>query len=400
VRLRLTLLYGVLFLLSGAALLGITYLLVAQEPPLPSGGISAIVLPPGTAPPAGTVPQPGSPQVNQGQMQVGRERNNVLRAFLIQSCISLAIMTVASIGLGWLMAGRVLRPLRTITTAARTISASNLDQRLALGGPNDELKELGDTFDALLGRLNASFDAQRQFAANASHELRTPLTRARTLLEVALSDPQPTIEGLQKACKRTLLAGQQQERLIEALLTLARSERGIDHGEPVDLRAITREALLEVQPLSHSRGLRVDAALDHAPAWGDPRLVERMVTNLVDNAVRHNVREGHIEITTTTRNGRATLCVANSGPLIEPHEVARLLRPFQRLAPDRTAARDGHGLGLAIVHAIATTHDAHLSARPRPGGGLTVEITFPEPAQQSAGTHTVRVPGDLELNPR
>jgi signal transduction histidine kinase len=205
------------------------------------------------------------------------------------------------------------------------------------------------------------------------------------LLEVALTNPRPTIEGLRTTCERALVASQHQERLIEALLTLARSERGIDHGEPVDLRALTDEALLGVQPQAHSRGLRVDTALDHAPVWGDSRLIERLVTNLVDNAVRHNIPGGQIEITTTTKDGRAALRVANSGSVIAPHEVAGLLRPFQRLARDRTAARDGHGLGLAIVHAIATTHDARLDARPRPGGGLEVEITFPEPAHQLVG---------------
>jgi signal transduction histidine kinase len=390
VRLRLTLLYGVLFLLSGAALLGITYLLVAQEPPTPGKEIASIATP---APPADTSP------IYVGQVEIIRERADVLRDFLIQSGVSLAIMTVASIGLGWLVAGRVLRPLRTITAAARTISANNLHERLAMSGPRDELKELGDTFDALLGRLNSSFDAQRQFAANASHELRTPLTRARTLLEVALADPEPTVEGLRRTCERALVAGQHQERLIEALLTLARSERGIDHSEPVDLRAITHEAVLGVQPQAHTRGLRIDTELGDAVVQGDSRLIERLVTNLVDNAVRHNVSEGTIEITTTTTNGDATLRVTNSGPIIAEHDIARLLQPFQRLAPDRTAARDGHGLGLAIVHAIATTHEARLTARPRPGGGLDMEITFPEQAHHGQGASPVRVPADQEQEP-
>jgi signal transduction histidine kinase len=368
VRLRLTLWYGGLFFLSGVGLLTITYLLVAVRPPVVGGDVKF-------APHDGLPPLP--PPTTEMQSQMARLAADVLNEFLVQSGISLTMMTVASIGLGWFVAGRVLRPLRTITTTARTISASNLHERLALSGPDDELKELGDTFDELLGRLQASFDAQRQFAANVSHELRTPLTRARTLLEVALTDPRPTIAGLQQACNRALVANQDQERLIGSLLTLARSEHRIDHGEPVDVRTLAHETLLTFGPQAQSRGLRVDVTLDAAEAWGDPRLIERLITNLVDNAIRHNTSGGRIEVTTTTTNGHAALVVANSGPVIAPHEVARLMRPFQRLAPDRTAARDGHGLGLAIVHAIASTHDAQLIAHPRPDGGLAVRITFP-----------------------
>jgi signal transduction histidine kinase len=375
VRLRLTLLYGGLFLLSGAALLIITYLLVAHQSRQVHVSAGSFDIPSASPGPASAaLPIPAQAQM---QVQIDRNAAAVLHLLFVQSAISLAIMTLVALGLGWLTAGRVLRPLRTITTAARSISANNLDQRLTLRGPNDEVKELGDTIDALLGRLQASFDAQRQFAANASHELRTPLTRARTLLEVALADPQPTIKGLQNACGRALHASQQQERLIEALLTLARSERGVDHVEPVDLRAITHEALLGLGVQARSGGVRISATLDPAQVRGDSRLLERLVANLMDNAVRHNIAGGLIEITTTTRDDRATLQIANSGPVIAPHDIARLLRPFQRLSPDRTANRDGHGLGLAIVHAIAATHDARLTASPRAGGGLQVEITFP-----------------------
>ena len=368
VRLRLTLLYGSLFFVSGAALLAITYVLVANQPPSLIGErdlrISAENLP---------VPL-DRPSPQEVQAQIEQQAADVLREFIVQSGVSLTMMTVVSIGLGWFVAGRVLRPLRTITTTARTISASNLHERLALDGPDDELKELGDTFDQLLGRLEASFAAQRHFAANVSHELRTPLTRARTLLEVALTDPAPTVESLAQACRRALVAGQHQERLIEALLVLARSEHGPVQGEPVDLRQLVDEALLALGP--QLAALRVQADLGEAVTSGDARLVERLVTNLVDNAVRHNVPGGLVEVTTRTTDGRAELVVANTGPVVADHEIDRLMLPFQRQAPDRTTARDGHGLGLAIVHAVATTHEARLTARPRPGGGLRVTVVF------------------------
>jgi signal transduction histidine kinase len=331
----------------------------------------------------------------QMQAMLDRQAAALLHEFVVQSGISLAMMTAVSVGLGWFVAGRVLRPLRTITTTARTISAGNLHERLALSGPHDELKELGDTFDELLGRLQSSFDAQRHFAANVSHELRTPLTRARTLLEVARTDPRPTIEGLQQAIDRALVASRHQERLIEALLTLARSERATNHSEPLDLRTMVQDTLLALEPQAQNRGLSLDAALDPAPAWGDPRLIERLITNLVDNAIRYNAPDGRVQVTTTTRDGHAVLSVANSGPIIAPHDVHRLMQPFQRLTPDRVATRDGHGLGLAIVRAITNAHDAHLTARPQHTGGLEVEIAFPEPARSAFSTKPARVPSDL-----
>jgi signal transduction histidine kinase len=289
-------------------------------------------------------------------------------------------MTVVSIGLGWLVAGRVLGKLRTITTAARSISASSLDARLALAGPDDELKELGDTFDALLARLEGAFGAQRQFVANASHELRTPLARQRTLIEVALADPEPSVTGLQDVCKRVLATGEQQERLIEALLTLARSQRGLDRREPIDLAALAAEVALARQQEAELRGLRISTSLGPAPALGDGRLAERLVANLVDNAVRHNVACGLVEISTATWAGHAVLSVSNTGPVIPPDHLRRLFLPFQRGGADRTGGRDGLGLGLSIVAAIAEAHGAWLQAHALAGGGLIVRAGFPQAA--------------------
>jgi signal transduction histidine kinase len=397
VRLRLTMVYGGLFLLSGTALLGITYLLVSQQLPRGpvTGGTSV-----GSPPPAGvasgaevfvragkgscsllTGPFGTPAQVAaQAQRCMSKQRALELNQLLTESGLALAIMTVVSVGLGWLVAGRVLRKLRTITATARSISASNLHARLALVGPDDELRELGDTFDALLARLEAAFDAQRQFVANASHELRTPLARQRTLIEVALADPEPSVAALQDICGRVLATGEQQERLIEALLTLARSQRGLERREPVDLAALTGDVVLARLPEAELRGISVTGSLGPALALGDTRLAERLVANLVDNALRHNVAQGTIDVSTVACPDRAVVSVSNTGPVIPPDDVARLVLPFQRSGADRTSIRDGLGLGLSIVAAIAEAHGAWLRANALPGGGLAVQAGFPRAA--------------------
>jgi signal transduction histidine kinase len=306
--------------------------------------------------------------------------NSDLHQLLIWSVFALAIMAVASIALGWLLAGRVLRPLQVITAAARELSASNLHERLALDGPNDELRELGDTFDELLARLEASFESQRQFVANASHELRTPLTLERAILEVTLADPAASSASLRAACERVLAIGEQQERMIDALLTLARSERGLERREPVSLQAVARAVLLDRREELARRALRVESKLEDAPTTGEERLIERLVANLVDNAISHNTADGWIEVTTAVDAGQAVLSVANSGVAIPAEEVQRLARPFHRLGRDRTIHGDGHGLGLSIVDAIATAHGATLAFHAQPAGGLRVEVRFPGPS--------------------
>jgi signal transduction histidine kinase len=402
IRLRLTLLYGGLFLLSGAALLAITYLLVVNAT---SGcisnnqnGVSAFVCRPDHAgaafgyTPNGVWrkafhaqiasstthgPPRGAPNPNQLEAQAKRQHASTLHQLLIQSGLALALMSLASILLGWLVAGRVLRPLRTITSTTREISASSLHRRLALEGPDDELKELGDTIDELLARLAASFQAQRRFVADASHELRTPLALSRAMLQVALADPDLTLDSLRAACEDVLQAGQEHEQLIEALLLLARSQRGLDRRETIELATLVEKVLADHRQRAAAQGLTINARLDAAAATsGDPRLVSRLVSNLIENAIRYNCPQGHIEVTVRRTSSRTELIVANSGSNIPPSEVERLLQPFQRLAPTRGNDAEGHGLGLSIVAAIASAHDAALAVEPRARGGLQIGVAF------------------------
>jgi signal transduction histidine kinase len=414
-RLRLTILYGSLFLVAGAVLLAITYELVAHSPAQTrsgavvvsqdAGGGPRVQLPVPLPPPAGAPKKLVQLRAYAGKVtatfrkittaqrvqlralathataQIYRQRSSQLGALLTRSGIALVIMAFVSIGLGWLMAGRALRPVRTMSARARGISERNLHARLALQGPDDELKELGDTFDGLLARLESAFESQRQFVANASHELRTPITLERTLVEVALADPGATLESLRGTCTRVLAAGEQQERLIEALLTLARSQRGLAARRELDLGEIAGEALAALEPAD----VRVEAELGEARTWGDPALIERLVGNLLDNALRHNVlHRGWISVRTGVDAGRPTLRIANTGPLIRPEEAGALTEPFRRLNGNRTDTR-GAGLGLSIVAAIAAAHGAELQPTPRPEGGLDVEVRFP---QVAAGSET------------
>jgi signal transduction histidine kinase len=409
VRLRLTLLYGVLFLVSGVVLLAVIYFLVTnkflgEHVWQTIYGDSRVAVSGGAAGPA-IAPGRGPDQAP-----------DQLRQLLIPSGVALATMLAVSITLGWLVAGRVLRPLRTMTATTRQISEANLHQRLAVAGPDDELKDLADTIDGLLGRLDAAFDAQkdaldaqRRFVANASHELRGPLTRERAAIEVALADPEASTQSLRSAFERVLAGSKQQERLIDALLTLARGQAGLDRWEPFDLAAVTDEVLLARHAQVQRRKLRVDTMLEPTPALGDPRLAERLAGNLVDNAIRHNLPGGWVQIQTSAMAGRAELAVANSGPAVSPLEVDRLLRPFQRGGADRTGHREGHGLGLSIVAAVAAAHHADLRVRARPEGGLDVVVCFPQPdgaappaaaiQAQAAGRDSSAAPVETGSNP-
>ena len=371
-RLRLAVLCGGVFVLGATSVPAI--LIVAQLTNLarrPRNGAF-----PGTRPnPTGTAAH---------QLQAMKPQGLQIPAFdleqlLIWSGIALAIAIVAAIVPGWFVAGRVLRPLSTITTAARRISASSLHERLALPGPGDELKELGDTLDDLFARLEASFDAQRRFVANASHELRTPITRERALLQVTRANPARTLDTWQAVSAELLASNAEQERLIEALLTLASSEGAPGQREPVDLAPLASACLAAADPETGRLGLQVQAGIRPAGLDGDPVLIRQLVSNLIQNAVRHNVPGGHIQITTESSRGRAVVSVTNTGQVIPPAEIDRLFQPFQRLGT-RRARRDGHGLGLSIVRAIAAAHGAAITAQPAPGGGLSVAVSFPPPA--------------------
>jgi signal transduction histidine kinase len=304
------------------------------------------------------------------------QRGADLHRLEIESGIALAIMTIVAAALGWVVAGRVLRPLRTITAATQQISEASLHHRLAMTGPRDELRMLAATIDGVLERLEGAFDAQRRFVANASHELRTPLTATRALLEMALSDPHATVETFRDTCRQALDEGEQQERLIDALLALAHGQRGIDQREVIDLAAVTRDVLEAHEPSAAAAGVGLDVSLKPALISGDRRLIERLVSNLVENAIRHNSANGVLQTRVEALAGQAMLRITNTGPAVPPEELERLLQPFQRLLPDRVGHGDGAGLGLSIVAAIATAHEAALDIRPRTAGGLEVEVRF------------------------
>jgi signal transduction histidine kinase len=325
------------------------------------------------------VPLQGSSSVQAGPhaAAIAAALNTAERNKEIIGAIALPVVVLLAVAGGWLIAGRLLRPLRTITATARDISASNLSRRLDLRGP-DEFAELGETLDGLFGRLEAAFESQRHFVANASHELRTPLTAERTLLQVALADPGATAATLRSTCEEALALGDRQERLIAALLTLASGEGGVEQWEPFDLAEIAGNVVAARHKDAERRGLQVSTALSAAATAGDPRLAESLVANLVDNAIRYNVTGGRVSVSTVSVAGRAALRVTNTGPVISPGQVDRLFQPFQRLGGVRTGNGDGYGLGLSIVRAIADAHGATLATRAQPEGGLDIEVTFPD----------------------
>ena len=372
IRLQFTLLYSGLFLACGLGLLALTYLLLAHKY---TGDFFAV---PRSAGAITAVPNMSASQaVAQAQSVAQAQAQRALGQLPVQFGIALTIMTALSVALAWRLAGRVLRPLRAMTETAGEISASSLDRRLDLQGPDDEVKRLGESFDGLLARLEASFEAQRRFVANASHELRTPLTYERTLLEVALADPEPSAESLREVCEQLLVSEARQERLIDALLTLARGQSGLQRREPIDLAALSNEVLLARREEAESRGLEVHSRLGPAQAAGDPRLVERLIANLVDNALRHNVDHGSVEVTTASADGQALLSVANTGPIVSSAYLGQLFEPFRTADAGRTRPDGGHGLGLSIVRAVAEAHGAVVDIEPLAQGGLRVEVRFP-----------------------
>jgi two-component system, OmpR family, sensor histidine kinase VanS len=366
VRLRLTLLYGGLFLVFGAALLVITYLVFrnAARPNL-------IIVPGGAS--HASVNQATEAEVRY--REVINNSTDALHQGLLRSVIVLGLMTLVSLVLGWLVAGRVLRPLQAMTAKTRQISERNLNQRLALPGPRDELKDLADTIDGLLARLETHVAEQQRFAANASHELRTPLALTQTILDVARNDPDredgEMVERLHEVNTRAI-------DLTEALLLLSRADQRSFDREPVDLSLLAEEATETLLPFAEDHGVAIETGGEVAPTAGSRALLLQLTTNLVHNAIVHNLpARGTVRVTTAAEPAGVTLTVENTGAELDPRLVSTLAEPFQRGEERVRADHAGIGLGLAIVRSIATAHDGTLALSPRPGGGLRVEVRLP-----------------------
>ncbi|WP_407561482.1 sensor histidine kinase [Streptomyces sp. 184] len=394
-RARLTLVYGAMFLAAGAVLLGLTYVLFNAR--LSGGGtLNSSTAEPSAAPsgaPADGAPDPGpgpGPDGDTGpsHQRFTDSREEALRdaagtSLLAQGGIALLVVGAAAAGSGWLVAGRVLAPLHRVTDTARRIADApaagrGLHERIALAGPDDEVRELADTFDTMVERLDRSFDGQRRFVANASHELRTPLTIGRALVETAMHRPTASAD-VTRLGEDLLRINSRHERLISGLLLLATSENEITERHPVDLADIVTHVVAQAAPEAAEAGIEVAATTAEAWTAGDALLLERLVHNLVENGVRHNSGPGgHVRVTCAAGpGGRAELEVANSGPAVPPYEIPALFEPFCRLGGDRLVSGGGAGLGLSIVRAVARAHGGDAAARPRAGGGLTVTVTLP-----------------------
>jgi signal transduction histidine kinase len=384
VRRRLTALYGVLFLVSGAVLLAI------------SGGFAVIRASGEASGSSSTVPAPQSAAAklasanalirqlrHQLSAQAGTTQSAFSRDLLIASAIALGFMTIGSVAMGWILAGRALRPVRAMTAATQQISAHNLNERLAVAGPDDELKKLGDTIDGLLQRLEAAFNAQRRFVANASHELRTPLATIRASLDVAVAKPEGAPPQTIALAARLRAELDRIDSLLEAFLVLARAQhRDLPGYAVLPLDYIVGAALADQKPAIRARNLTVQDRTGPGGAWvrGSQALLSRMVENLVDNAVCHNQDAGWLQVTAQTEAGRARLIVENGGQVLDPRQVDELSQPFRRLGADRIGTDKGSGLGLSIVAAIAEAHDGRLSLLARPGGGLRACVDLPAAA--------------------
>jgi signal transduction histidine kinase len=391
IRVRLTLLYGGLFLVAGVILLGVTYLLVKQTVAPPgkgaliisktdltfTAGEPKIQLSNGQA----VTPEQAAGAIEAQQIQF---QQHTLNSLLTRGSIALGVVGIGALGFGWIIADRALRPVGQITATARRVAAATsahrgLHERIGLGGPQDEIKQLADTFDDMLERLDRSFDGQRRFVANASHELRTPLAINRALLEVTASRPDSSAETRQLA--DTLLSvNARHERLIDGLLTLADSESQLTDRTALNLADVAQHVIDQTDAGTITVG-RGD--LLPAPVHGDPMLLERLVQNLVDNAIRHNTPDGWFRVVTDARDGNAVLTVTNTGPVVAPYDIPAIFEPFRRLAAPRTRSDRGLGLGLSIVRAIARAHNGEATAAPRPGGGLEVTIRLPVIAPES-----------------
>ncbi|GAA1838024.1 HAMP domain-containing sensor histidine kinase [Pseudonocardia ailaonensis] len=368
-RWQLTLLGTALVALVSALLLWLGWLLVGSV----AGSVPT--LPPGTLVRVGDLDVPAEAVTAAVR---GAARAELLRAGLI----AFPLVVIAAGLVSWVLVGRVLAPLHEITRTAQRLSAESLDERLGLPDARGELAELAATFDGMLARLQAAFEAQQRFVANASHELRTPLAVLRTEVDVTLSDPAADVAELRRMGEVVRDATRRADDLVSGLLLLARTEAlGEVARRPVDLREAGRHAVRVTAAEAGRRGLRVTCTGPSAPTEGDPALLERVAGNLVENAVRHNVDGGWVEVSTTvcsTATGtEAELRVASSGAEIAPDRVGELFEPFRRGPVARTGAVPGSGLGLSIVRAVVAAHGGTVSAEPVPGGGLTVTVRLP-----------------------
>ncbi|WP_310742318.1 HAMP domain-containing sensor histidine kinase [Microbispora sp. H13382] len=390
-RMRLTLLYGGLFFVAGSVLLWFTHLLTARA--LNQRFVVSVASKVTGAGAPDAVPGGALPDAVQGSalpdadMLARRVRTDVeqgaagvLSDVLGSSVIVMILVGAVAVLLGYLVADRALRPLERVTETAQRLSESTLHERIALSGPQDEVKRLADTFDAMLDRLHRVFDAQRRFIANASHELRTPLAVNRTVLEVSLEEPAAS-EDLKALARALLGTNARHERLIEGLLMLAQSEQELTARRPVDLRQVVRTAMEQIDLQPRRRKVVVHEDLCRAVAYGDPLLLERCLFNLLENAIKYNVRDGEVWVRLREDESGVSVTVENTGTLVPPYEVDDLFEPFRRLGGDRVRSARGAGLGLSIVRAIAVAHGGTAEALARPEGGLAVTVRLPGPAQ-------------------
>lgn len=387
VRARIALACAGLFFVTGAAFVAASYIVVDHSlDPGPAKVTipSALTSTCKRAEANGTLKR-DSALLGQCQYFLGaaNQRSRDLHELLVWSLVGLGVATLIAGLLGWAVGRRILRPLHQVTAAALRASQERLDERINLDGPEDELKQLADTFDDMLDRLDMAFGSQRRFVANASHELRTPLTSMRTLIDVAMAKPARTTEQLEALVRRVGQGLDRSEALIDGLLTLARSDRGLATQELVDLEAAAQDAIDQVTPTARTTGIVVDADLSPGPTVGDRSLIERLAANLVDNAVRYNISGGSITVVTGTDTGASYLSVSNTGPLVPESAVASLFEPFSRL-DGRGSNGDGVGLGLSIVTSVVNAHQGHLYAQALPSGGMKISVRLPKAAVSTA----------------
>ena len=376
IRTRLTVLYAGALFLAGAILIALIYFYIEQSlDHRPGAALQATIRDFAEQRGGRSFPRLEN-LLTTVTTQAENQRQAIMHGMLCWSLAVLVMVSVLACGVGWLLAGRALRPLQEVTATARRVAGRSLHERIALQGPQDEIRELADTFDAMLERLDRAFDSQHRFVANASHELRTPLTINRTLIEVALDDPD-TPDSTRRLGETLLAVNRRQERLIDGLLVLASGDQQLRTSELVDLAEIARRAISAAERAAHSAGVSMRINLDPCAVRGDPALLERLTGNLVDNAIRYNTDDGGwVWVRVTARDGPARLTVENSGPVVAPAEVDGLFEPFRRLTRTATTA-GGTGLGLSIVRSVANAHGGQVHASSRPDGGLIVEVTLP-----------------------